>query len=211
MIFKSLPIILLLPVITTSFSHDKNVTSENNYPINIPGFFNSAIDTGYYCHTAAMAPLSDTGNYYAPRVEALPPAVRLYMPVPGDQGRQPSCSAWAIVYGAGNYYVHQTTGKPYSDSDNLSPAFIYNQLPKGKGGTTSFMDNLELFREEGACSLKNMPYYANDYSAQPDSIQRLNAMKYKIKGWEKINPHDPELLKEAVFQKKPVIFFYSNG
>ncbi len=132
------------------------------------------------------------------------------MPVPGDQGRQPSCSAWAVVYGAGNYYIHHTTGKPYSDTDNLSPAFIYNQLPKGKGGTTSFMDNLELFRADGACSLKNMPYYANDYSARPDSIQRLNAAKYKIKGWEKIDPHNPELLKAAVFQKKPVIFFIAT-
>lgn len=157
-----------------------------------------------------MGPVSDTGNYYTSNVGALPPAVRLNMPVPGNQGKQPSCSAWAVVYGAGNYYMHLTTGKPYSDSENLSPAFVYNQLPKGSHGATAFMDNLELFRVEGACSLKRMPYNANDYSAQPDSAQCLDAAKYKIKGWRKIDLHDLILLKKVLFQKKPVIFFIAT-
>jgi len=128
------------------------------------------------------------------------------MPPPGDQGMQRSCAAWATVYGAGNYYMHLATGRPYSDSGNLSPGFIYNQLSKGKCGITSLLDNLYLFKAEGSCSLKTMPYNANDCFTQPDSVQRCNAENYKIKGWEKIDPYNLILLKRAVFQKKPVIF-----
>jgi C1A family cysteine protease len=171
---------------------------------------NSTVNTDYYNGTRLRAPVSDTGNYYEQDVEALPPAVLLDMPVPGDQGKQPSCGAWATVYGAGNYYIHLKTGRPYSDSENLSPAFVYNQLPKGTGGTAAFMDNLKLFKAEGACSLKSMPYNANDYSTQPDTAQRLDAARYKIKGWEKIDPHNLILMKKELFQKKPVIFFIAT-
>ena len=210
MTFKSLPIILSLPFVSISFSHGKNVFSENGRAITISGLFNRAGNTGYSDSARPSVPVSDTDNYYTQRVDVLPPAVLLDMPVPGDQGKQPSCSAWAIVYGAGNYYMHQTTGKPYGDSENLSPAFIYNQLPKGSGGITALIDNLELFKAEGACSLKCMPYYADNYSAQPDSNQRLDAAKNKIKGWGKIDPHNLLLLKKTVFQKKPVIIFIAT-
>jgi C1A family cysteine protease len=210
MIFKSPAIILSLALGAMSFSPCKNVGSNSAKMIAIHRLFNSPVDTGYSDNTGHMAPVSDTGTYYSSNVETLPPAVRLDMPVPGNQGKQASCSAWAIVYGAGSYYMHVTTGKPYSDSENLSPAFIYNQLPKGSGGSVAFMDNLELFRAEGACSLKSMPYKPNDYSTQPDSAQQLDAAKCKIEGWEKIDMHDLILLKKALFQKRPVIFFITT-
>ena len=210
MIFKSLAIILSLSLGTISFSHGKNAGSKRTKMITDAGLFIGGVDTSYSDNKGPMTPLIDTGNYYTSNIEILPPAVRLDMPVPGNQGKQASCSAWAIVYGAGNYYMHITTGKPYSDSDNLSPAFIYNQLPKGSGGSVAFMDNLELFRTEGACSLKSMPYHADDYTAQPDSAQHLDAAKYKIKGWEKIDMHNLTLIKNALFQKKPVVFFIAT-
>ena len=175
--------------------------------LNIAGFFNRGIDTIYFDNTEPMAPDVDTTTYRTPGFEALPAVVHLDMPVPGDQGKQPSCGAWAAVYGAGSYYMHLITGKPYSDSENLSPAFVYNQVPKGTGGTAAFIDNLKLFQAEGACSLKSMPYKANDYSTLPDSTQRRDAARYKIKGWEKIDPHNLILVKKELFQKKPVIFF----
>ena len=210
MIFKNLLIILSLPFGTLSFSPAKNLSGNCKEKIATPFLFNSAVNTNFSYSSAAQSPLSDTGNYYEPNFESLPSTVRLDMPIPGDQGKQPSCGAWATVYGAGSYYMHLTSGKPYSDSENLSPAFIYNQVPKGTGGTAAFKDNLELFKAEGACSLKNMPYNANDYSTQPDSVQHHEAAKNKIKGWEKIDPHNLMLLKKALFQKKPVIFFIAT-
>ena len=209
MIFKRLAVMLSLLLIA-SLSFGKNVDNHPAKKLFIPHVFNSLTDTGYMDKTVDVASLPDTGSTYESDIEILPPAVRLDMPVPGDQGKQASCGAWAVVYGAGNYYVHLKTGKPYSDSENLSPAFIYNQLPKGSGGRVAFIDNLELFRAEGACSLKSMPYHANDYSARPDSTQRLEAANYKIKGWERIDLHDLTLLKKAIFEKKPVIFFIAT-
>jgi len=206
MIFKSLPIILSLPLVTMSFSPGKNVINKSKYTTIVPGLFNGDINTSYSDSANPQIPVVDTGNYYTSDVEALPPVVRLDMPVPGDQGKQPSCGTWATVYGAGSYYTHLITGKPYSDSENLSPAFIFNQLPKNRYGITALIDNFKLFKTEGACSLKSMPYNADDYSIQPDSAQRLDAANYKIKGCEKIDPHNLILLKRAIFEKKPVIF-----
>ncbi len=210
MIFKSLPIILSLPLVTMSFTPGKNVFNESKYTTTVTGLLNGNTHTSHSDSILPRARTVDVGNYYISKVEAMPPAMRLDMPVPGDQGRQPSCSAWAIVYGAGNYYMHLATGKSYNDSENLSPAFIFNQLPKGTGGATAFIDNLELFKAEGACSLKSMPYHADDYSIQPDSAQRLNAAKNKINGWRKIDPHDFALLKKTIFQRKPVIIFIAT-
>ena len=210
MFFKSLPIILLLSAVTISYSHGKNVNNENNYLLNIPGFFNRAIDTPYFDTNTPPAPVAASTNNNASGFEKLPLAVVLDMPVPGDQGKQPSCGAWAAVYGAGSYYIHLNTGKPYSDSEILSPAFVYNQVPKGTGGTAAFLDNLKLFKAEGACSLKSMPYNANDYSTKPDSAQHHEAATNKIKGWKKIDPHNLLLVKKELFQKKPVIFFIAT-
>jgi len=206
MIFKSLPVILLSPLFTISFSPGKNVFNESKYTTPAACLFNNDVNTSC-CDTAVSPiPVVDTGNYYTPAVEPLPPAVLLDMPVPGDQGGEPSCGTWATIYGAGSYYMHLITGKPYSDSENLSPAFIYNQLPKGRYGITALIDNFKLFKIKGACSLKRMPYNANDCSTQPDSAQRLDAANYKIKDWEKIDCHNLIALKRAVFKKKPVIF-----
>jgi C1A family cysteine protease len=150
--------------------------------------------------------LKDTGTYFTFSSEPLPPAVILDMPRPGDQGMQCSCGAWAIVYGAGNYYMHVASGSPYNDSENLSPGFIYNQLSKGTSGITSLVDNIKLFKNEGACPFKYMPYNASDYFTQPDSLQCSRAEEYKIKGWQKIDPYNITLLKSAIAHKKPVIF-----
>lgn len=210
MTFRGLTIILLLPIVTISFSRGKNLNNENEYMLNISGFFNKKIDTAYFDSTGPLTSGLNTTDYPSPGLVALPPVVLLDMPVPGDQGKQPSCGAWATVYGAGSYYMHLKTGKPYNDSENLSPAFVYNQLPKGKGGTAAFMDNLELFKNEGACSLKSMPYNANDYSTQPGTVQHIDAARFRIKGWQKIDPHNLILVKKELFQKKPVIFFIAT-
>jgi C1A family cysteine protease len=148
----------------------------------------------------------DTVEYFNPGVTSLPPAIILDMPVPGNQGKQRSCGAWAVVYGAGNYFMHITKGRPYNDSLNLNPAFIYDQLFKGTGGITALTDNLKLFKEIGSCPLKAMPYNLNNYNTQPDSLQCAEAKNYKINGWLKIDPYNLTEVKTALAGSKPVIF-----
>lgn len=151
-------------------------------------------------------PFFDTVEYFTSEFTFLPQSIMLDMPIPGDQGTQRSCGAWAVVYGAGSYYMHKATGRSYNDNIILNPAFIYNQLPKGTGGITALTDNLKMFKERGSCSFKSMPYDTKDYTTQPDSQQCAEAQNYKINGWQKIDPYDLEELKAALAEGKPVIF-----
>ncbi|HEX7458207.1 MAG TPA: C1 family peptidase [Ginsengibacter sp.] len=206
MVFKNLAITLSFPFLAMSFMPYQNIFNGGKQVTTGAGFSNNPVNMSYCDGAGLRISIIDTSNYYASSTSPLPSTVRLDMPPPGDQGLQRSCAAWATVYGAGNYYMHLTTGKSYSDTGNLSPGFIYNQLSKGKCGITSLLDNLYLFKTEGSCSLKTMPYNANDCSTQPGSVQRCNAENHKIKGWENIDPYNLTLLKRAVSQKKPVIF-----
>jgi len=205
MVFKNLAVLLSFPAFTIFFSPDRNMFKENKCITFFAGFFYKTTSR-YFDGNVSLISDIDTSKYYTSANSLLPSAVKLEMPAAGDQGMQRSCGAWATVYGAGNYYIHLTTGRPYSDTGNLSPAFIYNQLAKGTHGITSLVDNLNLFKTEGACSLKTMPYNDNDCSTQPDSAQRCKAGKHKIKGWKKIDPYNLILLKRAISQKNPVIF-----
>ncbi len=150
--------------------------------------------------------ISDTVNYKSSDTNPLPASLFLDVPSPGDQSTQGSCAAWAVVYGAGTYNAHLTTGKAYSDTGNLSPKFTYNQIAKGDCGCTSVLDNLYLLQTQGACSLAAMPYNPQECLKQPDSLQGSMARSYKINGWQKVDLHNLILIKKAIVEKKPVIF-----
>jgi hypothetical protein len=162
--------------------------------------------TGYCSGVNLGITILDTANYQPSTLEPLPAEVNLDMPTPGDQGSQGSCAAWATVYGAANFYIHNATGRPYSDTGNLSPKFIYNQISRGNCTCTSVLDNLYLLQSLGACSMRTMPYDPNDCSTQPDSLQLDMAGSNKIKGWKKVNVRDLNLIKRALSEKRPVIF-----
>ena len=164
--------------------------------------------TGYCSEGSSSLGISiiDTANFVSFDTSSLPDSIQLDMPVPGNQGSQGSCTSWAVVYGAGNYYQHITSQKPYSDTGNLNPKFIYNQISKGKCGCTSFLDNLYLLKTQGACSLNALAYTPGECSIQPDNWQRLLAENNKIKGWEKVDLHNLTLIKRAIEEKKPVLF-----
>ncbi len=165
-----------------------------------------------YCNDAGASlgvVIADTVDYLPDTAQPLPSSILLDMPVPGDQSSQRSCAAWATVYGAGSYYVHTILGKAYSDTGNLSPKFIYNQITKGNCTCTSILDHLYLMKMEGACSLSTMPYDPGECSLQPDSIQKSDAETYKIKGWAKVNLHNLKCIRKAIQDKHPVIFAIS--
>ena len=45
-------------------------------------------------------------------------------PTPGNQGRQGSCTAWAVAYGARSYYDGLANGQGVSQQSEFSPAYI---------------------------------------------------------------------------------------
>ena len=203
-----LPIVgvLLMPVFFSchkEYSYEMNKqTATDTLPSNYP-FANGFCDVGV---SSLGVSIFDTVNFVPSDSSQLPESILLDMPVPGNQSRQNSCTSWATVYGAANYYIHITTGKPYSDTGNLNPQFIYNQISKGMCGCTSFTDNLYLLKTKGACSLQAMPYNPDECDKQPDILQKFLAKKYKIKGWAKVDLHNADLIKRAVAEKKPVLF-----
>ncbi|MEP7141645.1 MAG: C1 family peptidase [Ferruginibacter sp.] len=162
--------------------------------------------TGYCDGVSLGIPIPDTIYYLPVSTGPLPVSLLLDMPAAGNQGSQGSCSAWATIYGAGTHYMHFTTAKPYSDTGNLSPKFTYNQITKGDCKCTAILEHLYLLKTYGASSLQLMPYDARECAIQPDSLQKARAEPYKIKGWQKVNLHDPALIKRAVLEHKPVIF-----
>ena len=198
MVFKNLALALSIPLLTINFNLNKRTLT----PVISNGHTNVLYFDGVVLNTHPI----DTSEYFMGETESLLPDITLDMPTPGDQGMQSSCGAWATVYGAGNYYMHLNAGRVYNDSENLNPGFIYNQLSKGRCGITSLLDNLLLFKNEGSCSMKAMPYNSRDCVTQPDSIQHVMAKNFKIKGWKKIDPYNTLVLKSAISQKKPVIF-----
>jgi C1A family cysteine protease len=162
--------------------------------------------TGYCDGISLGVEIVDTTNYLPESRETLPVSFLLEMPAAGNQGGQGSCAAWATVYGAGTYYVHTITGKPYSDTGNLSPKFTYNQITKGDCRCTSILDHLYLLKTQGASSLQAMPYDDSECSIQPDADQKARAEPFRIQGWQKIDLHNVALIKRAVFEKKAVLF-----
>src|SRR4051794_13722716 len=162
--------------------------------------------TGYCNGVHLGISIADTNNYVPGNQNPLPASVMLDMPTPGNQGSQGSCTAWATVYGVGSYYMHLATGKPYSDTGNLSPKFTYNQITKGNCTCTSIIDNLYLLKTQGACTLNTMPYHPEECSIQPDSVQKNEAIHYTINDWRKVDLHNLNMIKRAVAEKKPVLF-----
>lgn len=162
--------------------------------------------TGFCDGVVLGIDIPDT-NYYIPETSApLPETVSLNMPIPGDQQRKGSCTAWSVVYAAGSYCMHMKLNKPYSDTGNLSPDFTYNQITKGNCICTSILDNLYLLKTQGAASLNSMPYDPFVCSKQPDSSQRNNAANFKINDWRKLNSNNINYIKRAIAERHPIIF-----
>jgi hypothetical protein len=169
-----------------------------DYPFTTGLCLNGGASLGIY--------IPDNNFFTSSSAESLPESLILDMPAPGDQGSQGSCSAWATAYALGTYYSHLATGKPYSDTGNLSPKYTYNQITKGNCTCTSLLDNIYLMKTQGVSSLNKMPYDAKECSLQPNATQITDAVAYKITDWRKLNPTDTALIKRALLEKKPVAF-----
>ncbi|MBW8640282.1 DUF4384 domain-containing protein [Hoeflea sp. WL0058] len=110
-------------------------------------------------------------------------------PMPGNQGRQGSCVAWAVGYAARSYYDSQPrSGRTLSRSEIPSPAYIYNSLaPSCCGCGTSIFLALDLLENGGSLSFAQMPYDQNKCDA-PSSSQKAAANKFKISGYHFLAP-----------------------
>ncbi len=124
------------------------------------------------------------------------------MPPVGNQGQQASCTGWATAYAARSYFHKIVANQNYLDNTGkrddaavFSPAFVYNQINKGRDGGAFTSDAIAFIKNTGVCTWADMPYTAKDYLTQPDDQQKQKAAAYKIKDWGRIN------VTESTFKK----------
>ena len=140
------------------------------------------IDEQVYSGIAGNLPQMTAGN--------LPPSVDLteHLPPVGDQGRQNSCVAWAIAYGAQAYYAKKSDATwTYANNagqlnyNNLfSPSFVYNQINRGVDQGSSYIDALELLKNQGVCTLDRMQYSVSNILHQPTQEAKEPASNSKL-------------------------------
>lgn len=140
-----------------------------------------------------------------------------YMPPPGQQGQQGSCTSWAVAYATKSYQEAKEEGWSYYFNNGqvnynhlFSPAFIHNQLTANtyKNGL-SFPEALNFVKNNGCASLAEMSYDENDNRTQPTSTIKARATKYKIKGYYRLGTQGSisvEDVKYRLTQGYPVMF-----
>lgn len=107
-----------------------------------------------------------------------------YLPSPGAQGSQNSCTAWAVAYAVKSYLeTRDQEWNPDHPSRIFSPAFVYNQINGGRDYGSTIPKALELLIQKGCATLATMPYADNDFSKKPSAQAFAEATKYKCKSY----------------------------
>jgi len=149
----------------------------------------------------------DSGLLGAPNAQpTLPSSIDLSanFPIPGNQGRQNSCVGWATAYAMKSYFERLENQWSLNTNDHLfSPAFIYNQINRGKDVGSLPNEALDLMMNTGSATLNSMDYTQSDYLTQPSNAAFSEAANYKIKSWEV--PRSLNDIKAALANNLPVV------
>lgn len=149
-----------------------------------------------------------------PEVPDLPPAVDLRpdFPPPGDQGGLGSCVAFATTYALRSYLERPVHRQPLADAAGapdyariFSPAFTYNNIPKGPGGGSTFPYALSFLAKYGALPWRESPYDGLRVGPPADAAQLRRAEAFKLGGWGRIDVKTRDL-KAFLATKHPVLF-----
>jgi C1A family cysteine protease len=139
---------------------------------------------------------------------ALPARVDMspYFPVPGDQGRQNSCVAWAAAYVRA--YEERARQGLFAEADSaplFSPSFVYNQINRGRDVGARIPEALRLVAKDGIAPLWAMPYVEGDFLSRPDGGTRALARRFRSHGWRRLNPRDVDEVRASLGAGFPVI------
>jgi hypothetical protein len=138
---------------------------------------------------------------------ALPTAIDLTagLPMPGDQGGQGSCVAWAVGYATKSYHeVNEIGWSPNLRNHQFSPSWIYNQLNGGEDKGLAVSDALDLIVDRGADTLSNFPYTDTNFTNQPDAASFGRAAQFKAKRWQSLD-NQVRAIKEVLASGNTVI------
>jgi len=134
-------------------------------------------------------------------------------PKPRDQGKVPSCVAFATAYALKSYQEGLEEQWALDNNEHLfSPAFIHYELIKGKQEFT--IDSaLNIMTEKGVPTWDIMPYDVNNYdlstdsfgeckekTCSPNSDQRRDASQYRAQKTQELG-----IIKISDFAKTPLL------
>ena len=140
---------------------------------------------------------------YPTQLEATSIDLSPYFPVPGNQGSQGSCTAWAVAYALKTYQEDFERNWGVDSAETcFSPAYVYNQLTNNGSGI-SISSAMNLIVEQGVCTLAQMPYNQNDFITQPINTQRTNASVYTAKDWYSVKGLDS--VRYEIYEGNPVV------
>lgn len=142
----------------------------------------------------------------------LPPRTDLSgdLPLPGNQGKHGSCTAWALGYAARSYYAQAHEGRSVRMASNIpSPSYIYHSIRQGDCDTGTYItDGLDLLKS-GTLSLREMPYSDRECPLINGTLKAF-ASDFRIKGYRRVDLQKKEQVKAELAQGNPVIFAFHH-
>ena len=60
----------------------------------------------------------------------------------------------------------------------FSPSFIYNQINNGVDKGSSYLEALNLLKDQGVCTWSSMPYSDNDFLSVPTQTAKQQAIDF---------------------------------
>lgn len=140
--------------------------------------------------------------------ESLPAKVDLsgFLPGPGDQGNQGSCTGWSTAYAYKSFHEYVERNWSLDNTSHLfSPAYIYNQINGGVDEGAYIPDALELMKTSGCATLSLMPYNEDNYTRQPPSAAHNEAKNYKAKSYMSLDFRNRYAMKSILAGKNCIV------
>lgn len=161
--------------------------------------------------TNPTTPPADTTTITPPPTTVIPPTTLpssyiLTTPIPGNQGSEGSCVAWAAASVRSIEQYYRTSATSYSNASNIfSPEYIFNQIEVGGCGSSSMYDAFGIMSNKGVCTWQTMPYSSiNGCTLMPGTSQNTEAANYKIGTYSIIYGNDTTAIKSALASKHPL-------
>lgn len=111
-----------------------------------------------------------------------------FFPTPGNQGNQPSCTAWATGYAFMSFYQACKSNRLVKENKHIySPSYIYQSI-KGSGSCTNgtyISDALNFLKTTGNVTMVDCPYDAKSCYTPSVNLKSI-ANNYKIKDWFRV-------------------------
>lgn len=134
-----------------------------------------------------------------------PTSYYLSTPTVGNQGKQGSCSGWAVGYAATSILAYDKYGQDWTLA-TMSPSYIYNQAKATDDCSVGayLVDALNIAKEHGNCRLREMPYTDASCSQMPTAAQH-QAASYNTLSYVRINSTSISDMCTAIANQYPIV------